>query len=101
MPDHDAVKIAKALADPTRLLLVQRLRRRGEMTCSDACKLCEQSQPTVSHHIKTLVNAGVIAVRKEGAFHLLSLNSDAMAWFASMVSGGRTAKTRRARVKSS
>ncbi len=89
MTGTQAVKIAKALADPTRLRLVQRLRRRGEMTCTDACELCSQSQPTVSHHIKTLANAGVIRVRKRGAFHVLRLNARAMAAFAAMVGDNR------------
>ena len=89
MTGAQAVKIAKALADPTRLRLVQRLRRRGEMTCSDACELCSQSQPTVSHHVKTLASAGVIRVSKRGPFHVLRLNGRVMAAFATMMGGGR------------
>ncbi|MGQ0627979.1 MAG: ArsR/SmtB family transcription factor, partial [Phycisphaerales bacterium] len=41
-----------------------------------------QSQPTISHHIKTLEAAGVITVRKEGQFHILTVNEDVLAAFA-------------------
>lgn len=52
--------------------MLQELRARGEMNCSQVCECFARSQPTISHHIKTLEAAGLIAVRKEGQFHVLS-----------------------------
>ncbi len=57
MPDF--VKIAKALADPTRHRMLQEIRAKGELTCSQVCECFHQSQPTISHHVKTLEAAGV------------------------------------------
>lgn len=76
------VKIAKALADPTRLRMVQELRAAGEMTCSQVCEKFPQSQPTISHHIKTLQSSGLIEIRREGQFHVLSVNAELVAEFA-------------------
>jgi len=82
MLDTPFVKIAKALADPTRHQMLRELREAGEMTCSDICQKFVLAQPTISHHIKTLEAAGVITVRKEGPFHVLSVNEEQMKAFA-------------------
>lgn len=76
------VKIAKALADPTRLRMLHELRAAGELTCSQVCEKFPQSQPTISHHIKTLQGSGLIEIRREGQFHVLSLNAELLAEFA-------------------
>jgi ArsR family transcriptional regulator len=55
------------LADPTRLRLLSLIAAAGE-ACA-ACDLVEPlgvSQPTVSHHLKVLREAGLVASRKEG-----------------------------------
>lgn len=74
--------IAKALADPTRHQMLRQLREAGEMTCSDVCERFPLSQPTISHHIRTLAEAGVIDVRKDGPYHVLSVNEERMRAFA-------------------
>lgn len=98
MRDDRMVLIAKALADPTRLKLLRAIRGAGPegMTCSDACALCDQSQPTVSHHLKTLESAGLIRIRAKGQFHLLRANDRLIEAFA----GRLGAVPARARVRS-
>lgn len=61
-------KIAKALADPQRRELLEKLAKAGEMSCTALVGCCPVSQATVSHHLKELVNAGLIERRKEGQF---------------------------------
>jgi DNA-binding transcriptional ArsR family regulator len=88
-----AVKVAKALGDPTRWKLVQALVPLGEVTCSELCERFPQSQPTMSHHMKTLCEAGLIRVRKQGQFHLISVDREALALFAGAVApAGVTAR---------
>ena len=63
----------KALADPTRLAIVNRLASRGETCVCDFSSL-GLSQPTISHHIKVLREAGLIEVaykRKTWSFYRL------------------------------
>lgn len=91
MRDAEIVKIAKALADPTRLKMLQEIRDAGRLTCSQVCEKFTQSQPTISHHIKTLEGSGLIAVERQGQFHVLSVNEGLMAEFAAVLGGGAAA----------
>ncbi len=82
MRDEPFVKIAKALADPTRHQMLRELRAAGELTCSDVCQRFALAQPTISHHIKTLEEAGLIRIRRDGQFHVLAVNEEVLEDFA-------------------
>src|SRR4051794_27188462 len=58
----------KALADPTRLRIVDALRKSApEALCQcELLPLFEMSQPAVSKHLKVLLNAGVIGTERRG-----------------------------------
>lgn len=61
-------RIAKALADPQRCGILQRMASAGELCCSDIVAECAVSQATISHHLKELTTAGLLDRRKEGQF---------------------------------
>lgn len=86
------VQIAKALADPTRLGMVQRLREQGSCTCGEMVGGCELAQPTVSHHLKILQAAGLVRVEKEGQYHRLTLNEEALGVFVRHLDGRTPAR---------
>lgn len=70
-PVEDAVRLAirlKALADPTRLRLIAfMLSRPGREACTcDLAPLVGLSEPTVSHHLKTLEKAGLVSKERRG-----------------------------------
>ena len=59
--------IAKALADPVRLQLVDVLRKHAGKVCvCELVPLFDLSQPTVSHHLKVLREAGVVGSERRG-----------------------------------
>jgi ArsR family transcriptional regulator len=60
--------VVKALADPTRLRIVDALRKSGpEALCQcELLPLFEMSQPALAKHLKVLVNAGVIGSERRG-----------------------------------
>ena len=58
-------KILKALADPTRLKIVELLKQ-GEICACKLVPLTKKAQPTVSQHLKILENAGIVKSKKEG-----------------------------------
>ena len=59
--------IAKALGDPIRMQLVDVLRKHaGEVCVCELVPLFDLSQPTVSHHLKVLREAGIIASERRG-----------------------------------
>ncbi len=68
------VAILKALADPRRFELLEKISKANcPLSCAQALAALPISAATLSHHIKELETAGLIAIRREGKFHLLSL----------------------------
>jgi ArsR family transcriptional regulator len=66
-------RISKALADPRRYEILTRIARCRELACSDVRCNLPITAATLSHHIKELVNAGLIEVRREGQFAHMKL----------------------------
>jgi ArsR family transcriptional regulator len=84
------VDLLKALADPTRLQMVGILKRANDPVCiCDFTATFKLSQPTISHHIARLREAGLVDVTKEGlwAYYRLrtSLDANTMALLETLV----------------
>src|SRR5258708_33705123 len=82
--DH-IVKIAKALSDKARVRILQEIAKRGKISCGDAEDIALLSQPTCSHHIKVLVDAGLLVAEKTGRHVIIKVNTDALDEFMEMV----------------
>jgi ArsR family transcriptional regulator len=67
--ETSAIRTARALSDPTRFRLLRAIASRAEISCAELVALFPVSQATVSHHLKVLAEAGLVAVRLEGSFH--------------------------------
>lgn len=67
---QDALRIFRALADPTRLRILM-LVRRMELSIGELAQVLRQSQPRVSRHVKILADAGLLDRHKEGAWVFL------------------------------
>jgi ArsR family transcriptional regulator len=65
-------EIFKVLCDPTRLRIVQALEM-DELCVCDIAVLMGLSQPSISHHLKTLRQTGMVKYRKVGKMALYSL----------------------------
>jgi ArsR family transcriptional regulator len=61
-------KISKALADATRLRIFEAISGTKHMNCGEIVSLRGVTPATVSHHLKILSEAGLIACRREGQF---------------------------------
>jgi len=68
MEPSEIEKISKALADQTRLRILQAISTTGHMTCSEIVSMRGVTPATVSHHLKILSEAGLITCRREGQF---------------------------------
>ena len=73
-------KIAKALAHPTRLLLLDALREKDLCVC-EMTDLAGADQSTVSKHLALLKEAGLVGVEKKGAMSVFSLKCDCLDGF--------------------
>jgi len=74
-PDVPAMKLGeaerlagrfKALADPTRVAIVNRLAQAAETCVCDLTATFDLSQPTISHHLKVLRDAGLVESSRRG-----------------------------------
>ncbi len=68
MDRSEVEKISKALADETRLRIFEAISATDHMTCGEIVSMRGVTPATVSHHLKILSEAGLIACRREGQF---------------------------------
>ena len=87
-------RVFKALSDPIRIKILQFLRKpqgvccvlEGVVCACDIERLLDVSQATVSHHMKLLVDAGLVRAQKQGRWMLYQIDaeafSSAMTWLS-------------------
>ena len=81
LSDEAAAALAagfKALADPTRVALVNRLAAAGEICVCDLTAAFDLGQPTISHHLKVLRDAGLVAAERRGKWAYYRIVPDAL-----------------------
>lgn len=66
-PVDPEVRLLAALADPTRLEILRELAGSSETCACDLTECCAVSQPTVSHHLRVLREAGVVVSERRGS----------------------------------
>lgn len=72
---EENAKIIKSLSDPNRLKIIDILSC-GEKCACDILKHFDFTQPTLSHHMKILIESGLVKVRKEGVWNYYQLNTN-------------------------
>ena len=86
------VRLLAALADPTRLAIVRRLAAGVEICACDFSESCDVGQPTVSHHLRVLREAGIVTSQRRGQWIFYRLDpatADRLGAIArSLMSGG-------------
>jgi DNA-binding transcriptional ArsR family regulator len=70
---QDAAERAKALSDPTRLMLAAALREGGELCVCDLAWISERAQNLVSHHLRVLRSHRLVRSRREGKLVMYEL----------------------------
>ncbi|GCE31970.1 hypothetical protein KDA_74540 [Dictyobacter alpinus] len=82
LPEPDAVvqaRLFKALADPTRLRILSLLNRyEGEACVFEIVESFTLEQPTISHHLRILRDAGLVDCRKKGLWAYYYVKRDAL-----------------------
>lgn len=79
--------ISKALADPKRFAMLQRIAASREApTCSCLRDWLGLAPATISHHLRELESARLINVERDGKFAYLSLRRDVLAAYANRLS---------------
>jgi ArsR family transcriptional regulator len=95
-------RISKALGDQTRLQIYEAIASRDDMNCGEIVSLHGVTPATVSHHLKTLADAGLIECRRKGQFVynrvILKTMNDYIRSLASMVRRKNSPATKSAAV---
>jgi DNA-binding transcriptional ArsR family regulator len=60
------IQLLAALADPTRMEILRELAGAPEVCACDFTSCCDVSQPTISHHLKVLRDAGAVTSERRG-----------------------------------
>ncbi|MEM1505406.1 autorepressor SdpR family transcription factor [Domibacillus sp. 8LH] len=78
-----ATLVFKALSDPTRRSIIELLKKQ-DMTAGDIAEHFQMTKPSISHHLHTLQNAGLVLSERKGQHIIYSLNTtvfqDVVAW---------------------
>jgi ArsR family transcriptional regulator len=79
--------VAKALGDPVRMQLVDVLRKHAGKVCvCELVPLFDLSQPTVSHHLKKLREAGIVGSERQGLWAYYYVEPEALKEIAAWLS---------------
>ena len=81
------VRLLAALADPTRLAIVRQLATESETCACDFTAVCDVGQPTVSHHLRVLREAGVVTSERRGSWIYYRLDPGASDRLGAIVGG--------------
>ena len=90
------VLLLQAAADPTRLAILRQLSVEGSVCACDFSGCCDVRQPTVSHHLKVLREAGWVSADRRASWVWYALRPEAVARFRQLagqieVAGSRVA----------
>ncbi len=78
---HPDIALLQAAADPTRLAILRELAASDAVCACDFTACCDVSQPTVSHHLRVLREAGWVTSEKRGTWVYYRLRSEAVERF--------------------
>jgi len=91
LTEDDAVgqaRLLKALADPTRLRILSLLsRHEGEVCVFEIVESFTLEQPTISHHLRILRDAGLVDCRKKGLWAYYYVRREALSRAGDVING--------------
>jgi ArsR family transcriptional regulator, lead/cadmium/zinc/bismuth-responsive transcriptional repressor len=76
---QEAADRARALSDPTRLVVVAALREGGELCVCDLAWISGRAQNLVSHHLRVLRSHGLVSSKRDGKMVMYSLTMTGLA----------------------
>jgi ArsR family transcriptional regulator, lead/cadmium/zinc/bismuth-responsive transcriptional repressor len=83
---------AKALADPTRLTIAAALAQTDELCVCDIAWICERAENLVSHHLRVLRAAGIVAGRRDGKMVMYAVTGAGRALLATVAADAERAR---------
>ena len=84
---REAADRARALSDPTRLVVAVALREGGELCVCDLAWISSRAQNLVSHHLRVLRSHGLVSSRRDGKMVMYSLTDMGLVLLGAMLGG--------------
>ena len=84
---REAADRARALSDPTRLVVAVALREGGELCVCDLAWISGRAQNLVSHHLRVLRSHGLVSSRRDGKMVMYALTDLGLALLGAVVGG--------------
>ena len=78
--------------------MTQEIAAAGELSCGQVAQLFDLSQPTISHHLKILKDAGILRCREAGQHRFISIDRDLIQEIAGTLPAGVGAVRKRNRL---
>ena len=72
----DLVQVFRALGDPTRQRMLAVLEKAGELCVSEVTRNFAMTQPSISHHLRILREAGLLTAHKRGKEVYYAINAE-------------------------
>jgi len=86
-PTDPDIKLLQAAADPTRLAILRQLSSDGAVCACDFSACCAVHQPTVSHHLRVLREAGWVSAERHGTSIYYAIRPEAIDRFRELGAG--------------
>jgi DNA-binding transcriptional ArsR family regulator len=83
-----AAERARALSDPTRLMLAAALREGGELCVCDLAWISGRAQNLVSHHLRLLRSRGLVTSKRDGKLVMYSLTGEGSSLLGAVLGEG-------------
>ena len=97
--EEQFIEALGALAEGVRYKILSLIASKGEMTAKDILAEFEFTQPTLSHHMACLVEAGLVNVERKGRFAYYSVNKETIDLISSGLTALKTGSKKSSKVK--
>lgn len=74
--DKQLIEVLSVLSESVRFMILSLISSKGELTAKDILSEFDFTQPTLSHHMSCLTEAGLVNVERRGRFAYYSVNKD-------------------------
>ena len=83
--DEQLIEVLGVLAEGVRFRILSMIASRGELTAKEILEGFDFTQPTLSHHMACLVNAGLVNLKRKGRYAYYSVNKDTIEMISSEI----------------
>ena len=97
--DETFAKILSVLSENARFRILSLIASKGEITAKDILAEFDFTQPTLSHHMACLVEAGLVNVERKGRFAYYSVNKETIDLISSGLTALKTGSKKSSKVK--